>query len=336
MKKNIKFITILVVIIACISAGIAFLVIKQNKSVKLSEQNGVSAYELAVEYGYDGSVQKWIDSISDKSSYEIAKDNGFDKSENEWMNLINENSEKENAEIKTAEISQKGELIITLTDNTKINIGKAYETDNKSAVKGITVSESNELIVVTGDSKEYNIGTIKGNEPTSTDKGENIINVEISDNGQLDITLSNGNKPDPQVSQTKTPSICVQEVKAYAGETAEIPVCIFNNPGINGAQLDVSYDSRLKLTKAQNGKALSSLNFTAPGVYSNPSKFLWDGINENEKGNGVVLTVTFSVPSDAKAGDKYSVSVSYPKGAIYDSDLNDVKFDTFNGSITIK
>ena len=38
-------------------------------------ENGLSAYELAVKYGYDGTVQDWLTSLSGKSAYEIAVDN---------------------------------------------------------------------------------------------------------------------------------------------------------------------------------------------------------------------------------------------------------------------
>lgn len=336
MKKKIIFLTIIISIIACVSACVTIIIINQSKSVRIPEQKGLSSYQLAVEYGYDGSVQEWIDSVSDKSSYEIVEDNGIDKSENEWINLIDENSEKEIVKIKTAEVSQKGELIITLTDNTRINVGKTYGNDSQSTIKGIEVSDSNELIVVTDDSKKYNIGTIMGDKPISTDKENTIVKAEISDNGKLDITLDNGDKADSKDNQTNAPSICVDEVKASAGDLVEISVCIFNNPGINGAQIDISYDTDLGLVDVQNGKALKSLNFTSPGDYSNPSKFLWDGINENENGNGVALILKFKVPSNAKSGDKFNVSVTYPEGAIYDAELNDVKFDTVNGSITIK
>lgn len=336
MKKKIIAGLISVVIIACLSVGVALHINNQIQPIYLTEQNGLLAYELAVTYGYDGTVQEWVDSLSDKSSYEIAKDNGFNGNETEWLDSIEEKSKQGTAGIKTAEISSQGDLIITLTDTTEINLGKTAGTDKDIIVNNVSVSDSNELFITMSNSKKYNLGIIKGDKPVSDNNGETVTNAEVSDDGHLTVTFSNGNKADSVTDSAKTPSIYVDSVTASAGDTVELPISIFNNPGINGAQFDVSYDSKLKLKNAQNGKALSSLNFTAPGVFSNPSKFLWDGISENEKGNGVALTLSFIVPSDAKAGDKYSVSVSYPKGAIYDSNLNDVNFDTVNGSIAIK
>lgn len=337
MKKKTNFLLI-IALIFCLSTVIVLLIIFLNKSENLVvvDHNGLSTYELAVEKGYKGSVQEWISDISDKSSYDVIKNNGFNGSESEWINMIDEDEDvnKEMIGIKSAEISEEGELLIVLTDDRKINVGKTVGTVEQELIKEILVTKSNELIVVTGDSKKYNMGIIKGNK-SNTKENENIIDAAINDCGQLDITLANGNKTESQSNQIKTPSICVGKVEAKAGATVDVPVSIYNNPGINGAQIDISYDSKLKLIDAQNGKALRLLNFTATGDYTNPSKFLWDGLNDNEKGNGVALLLTFEVPSNVKVGDSLEVSVSYTTGSIYDVDLNDIEFKTINGSITI-
>ena len=39
-------------------------------------KNGLSAYEIAVQYGYEGTVEEWLESLHGKSAYEIAKENG--------------------------------------------------------------------------------------------------------------------------------------------------------------------------------------------------------------------------------------------------------------------
>ncbi len=336
MKKFSKIFAISITAISCITLVICIIIYNQHESIRLSERDGLSAYQLAVEYGYGGSVNEWIDDLSEKSSYDIVQDSGFDKSENDWLNLIKKHSIKENISIKSVEISQKGELIINLTDNTKINIGKTYSTKEHCSVKEIKILESEELVIITDDYQEYNIGAIKGEKTNYYDKGNNVVNAEITANGDLDIMLDNGEKLDVQYNKSNTPSIYIEEIKANAGDIVEIPVCLFNNSGINGAEFDISYDSKLRLIEAENGKALKSLNYTAPANYSNPCKFLWDGINEDEKGNGVALILKFELPSDARINEKFNVSVSYPKGSIYDVNLEDVNFDTVNGSITIK
>lgn len=139
-----------------------------------------------------------------------------------------------------------------------------------------------------------------------------------------------------QYSKITKPTVYIQDIQASAGDNVEIPVKIYNNPGINGMQLNISYDSNLTLINAENGTALNSLYFTSPGSYTNPSKFLWDGISTNDAGNGVVLYLSFNIPENAKSGEEYLINVEYPEGSIFDSDLNDVNFDIVSGSIKIK
>ncbi len=63
----------------------------------------MSAYEIAVDNGYDKSEEEWLDSLvgmtgdtgptgytgpTGMSAYEIAVDNGYDKSEEEWLDSL--------------------------------------------------------------------------------------------------------------------------------------------------------------------------------------------------------------------------------------------------------
>jgi len=139
-----------------------------------------------------------------------------------------------------------------------------------------------------------------------------------------------------QYEKISDPTIYVQNVQASAGETVQVPIKIYNNLGVNGMQLSVLYDSNISLIEAENGTALSTLYFTIPGIYSNPSKFLWDGISENDYGDGTILNLTFNIPNDAKTGDEYMIKLEYTDGSIYDSDLNNVDFNIINGLIKIK
>ena len=62
-----------------------------NNLIALSQlegQDGKSAYELAVENGFDGSMQQWIQSLVGKSAYEIAVELGFEGTEEEWESSL--------------------------------------------------------------------------------------------------------------------------------------------------------------------------------------------------------------------------------------------------------
>ena len=135
-----------------------------------------------------------------------------------------------------------------------------------------------------------------------------------------------------------TPTIVVDQVKASQGEkSVKVSVSVKNNPGIIGMTLCVSYDETvLKMTNAENGEALSMLDFTAPGKLQSNYTFLWDGVDlpEDDIQDGTVLTMTFKVSADARAG-KYPIIVSYSEGDIVNEDMDSVAFDVTNGAVTV-
>ncbi len=50
--------------------------------------NGLSAYEVAVAFGFQGTEAEWLESIKGASAYEVAVDNGFQGTEAEWVASI--------------------------------------------------------------------------------------------------------------------------------------------------------------------------------------------------------------------------------------------------------
>lgn len=242
--------------------------------------------------------------------------------------------------------AEKGEALTGLN----LTLPSSYGNPSKFLWDGLNENENDNGVVLNLSFKV----------PTTAEEGDlYIISVEspagsIYDNefndvsfdmigGTITVVKDESEQPtqpsdDPTENETEItkPSVKVGFVMANAGDSIVIPVTIYKNPGINGMQLNISYDQALTLTKAEGGDALPTLVLTQPGSYGNPSKFLWDGLNENEKGNGVVLNLTFKVPSNAKSGDSYYIAVTSPDGSIYDSDFNDVIFDMLNGAINIK
>ena len=168
------------------------------------------------------------------------------------------------------------------------------------------------------DSSEYEINTIQGGMD-----GNVAVNVDYLD------------RTDSFYLTILMPTIDVDIVSACAGKTVSVDISIDNNPGILGATFTLDFDDRLTLLSANNGDALSTLSYTAPGVLSNPCSFGWDGIDVADTSNGVMLTLTFLVPDDAEIGDSYAISVSYDEGSIFDDKMSALGIDIINGSIEI-
>lgn len=127
-------------VLACLLAvllmvGIAFLIatlVHKNSAQPVSNiKNGLSAYELAVANGYDGSVDEWLTSLKGKSAYDIAVENGYKGTEKEWVKSVEANGKQKQAGISTAKFNDSGDLMITLTDGTRINVGQVAGSDGK-------------------------------------------------------------------------------------------------------------------------------------------------------------------------------------------------------------
>ena len=54
-------------------------------------KNGKSAYELAVDNGYKGTISEYLESLKGKSAYEIAVDQGYEGTEEEWLASLSAN-----------------------------------------------------------------------------------------------------------------------------------------------------------------------------------------------------------------------------------------------------
>lgn len=132
------------------------------------------------------------------------------------------------------------------------------------------------------------------------------------------------------------PTIYVDSKTFSPGENVKINVNVSNNPGIAGAILKISYDSKLKLVKAENGEKFAKLNFTQPGNLGNPSTFLWDSESGQVSDDGIILTLTFSVSDEVKANENLKISVSSSQGDIYNENLDDVEFNFIDGFVSLR
>ena len=133
------------------------------------------------------------------------------------------------------------------------------------------------------------------------------------------------------------PTFVVGHTSASAGATeVTVSVSVKKNPGVAGAVLKLSYNSKLTLKSATPGAAFSYLDYTKPGKFVNNCKFVWDSQDGMATDNGVVITFTFDVSNTAIiSGEKLGISISYADGDIYDDHMNDVDFDIVNGYILV-
>jgi len=220
MTKKIVAIVVAVILVIGISAGTTLLVGKKDVPVATKVEDGLSAYELAVQFGYEGTVQEWLESLEGKSAYQIAVDSGYKGTESEWLASLKATSDN-TANIKNAKFNSKGELILTLSDDTTINLGVAVGADGKDGAAGkngvdgkdgkdgqngtpgkdgvdgkdgVSISEASingegQLILTFTDGKSFNLDKVVG---AKGEAGIGIANSKINEQGELVLTYSNG------------------------------------------------------------------------------------------------------------------------------------------------
>lgn len=118
-----------------------------------------------------------------------------------------------------------------------------------------------------------------------------------------------------------------------------VTVNIENTPaaGITGAKWFINYDEALTLKKAEKGTFTAEGQFgTSQNLTDKPYSFLWALGIDVVKVDGSLCTVTFALPEGAKAGDTYSVSVTYSEADTLDMNLESYKgFTMIDGTISV-
>ena len=200
-KRKAAIKVIVAVLLIAIMTGISFAVanfVHNKKSVQASSvKNGLSAYELAVQQGYAGSLDDWLVSLQGKSAYQIAVDNGYSGSEKDWSKTLTAMSKKDKSDISSAAFSEKGDLVITLSDGTKINVGKAVGASGKDGkdgkdgigIKSAKINDKGELVISYSDGNSVNLDKVVGE---TVNNGVGIASSIINEKGELVLTYTNG------------------------------------------------------------------------------------------------------------------------------------------------
>lgn len=205
---------LLAVLSIILMTGIAFFmanVVHNNSSQPASSkvENGLSAYELAVEQGYKGNLNDWLKSLDGKSAFEIAKENGYSGTEKEWNKAVANVSNQNKSVITNAGFNKNGDFILTLLDGTDVNVSNVSNskgkdgTDGKNGTNGkngangkdgrsitlASVNSESQLVITYSDGSSVNLDKLVG---INGIDGVSISNSAINDKGELIITYSNG------------------------------------------------------------------------------------------------------------------------------------------------
>jgi len=159
--------------------------------------SGLSAYELAVQQGYDGTLEDWLQSLQGKSAYEIAVEHGYSGTEDEWIGRLNSLAAADSETyVKTASFNSAGQLILTLSDGTTLNIGGGLAAKGADGANGRDgANGSNGANGKDGqDGKDGQNGKDGANGKNGQDgkDGISIAGVTVNEKGELIVSFSDG------------------------------------------------------------------------------------------------------------------------------------------------
>jgi len=132
-------------------------------------------------------------------------------------------------------------------------------------------------------------------------------------------------------------ALSVSGATASAGTDVAVTVNIGNNPGFLTMALQIEYDSSiLTLTKISNGSDFGDYTFTAPKNKSSGCKVAWFATDlPEETVDGTLMTLKFTVSSEASAGN-YPITVSCTDdGSTLDGNMVSFLPTAANGYITV-
>ena len=107
---------------------------------------------------------------------------------------------KDGISITDVDINASGELVISFSEGSPVNLGKVVGADgddgqdgkNGISIKGATVDDNGNLILTLSDESEINAGKVKGENGVDGKDGISISGVEINESGELVLSFSDG------------------------------------------------------------------------------------------------------------------------------------------------
>ena len=319
--------------------GMIVTVLWRNEGSPKAEYNGFNDvkndkyYYQAVSWAFDNGIVSGYDSRTFGAEEHITREQlaaimfryagfkNYDTSNKEGLNRYSDNSLVSDYAVSAFEWALANRIITGTSDTTLEPQGNALRSQVAAILRRF--------------SDIYNSKTdVTENAYESAAASDNISNNGGGGSGSHSGGSASGASPIKKDSAI----IRISEAAASPGDDVRIIAEIENNPGILGMTLNIDYDeNNMQLTKAENGKIFENkLDMTTSKELTSGSRFVWDGIEMDEKDveDGEFLIMSFHIPDSAQAG-KYPIELSCNLGDAVDNDLVSVELNIEKGYITI-
>ena len=137
--------------------------------------------------------------------------------------------------------------------------------------------------------------------------------------------------------QISFPTIALDNVYISSDEKkVTVKISLHENPGLASMLFDIMYDDVITLEKIDFSTAFGEY-ITTPEPYTNPQTISLISPFKDIDSSGELAELTFSVRNGdfANEATTANISIMYNKDNTFDSDFNDIGFDTINGKVTI-
>lgn len=294
-------------------------------------KDGLSAYEIARENGYEGTVQDWLTALNGKSAYELAREGGYTGTESEFSAALAANAKGGAVGIKSASFNQAGELLLLLSDGSSLNVGRAVGAagaDGKNGAAGADgaagvsiinakVNEKGQLLLEFSDGKTVNLDKITGANGQDGQDGQDGVGIEDINiaSGNLTVTLTGGTK---------------LELGNIRGEQGDKGA-----DGIGIQKSEINARGCLVLTYSDGTTSDLGLVVGKDGVGITNVTTSNDGVLEITLSNGEVKTLENIKGEKGDKGDKGDKGESGDKGDKGDAGRGIAKTELINGELWI-
>lgn len=199
----------------------------------------------------------------------------------------------------------------------------------------VTPANATETVLWKSDNEQIAIVDDFGN---VTALKEGIANITVASESEL-VKASCVVYVSAGANEDKATIYCdsIEEIKN--GKSFDVNISLKNNPGIASMRLSLTYDtSVMSLTSVKDlgliGESIHSTDYNTDNY-----TLYWDNgtATSNFTADGAIVTLTFTIKSDAKSGD-YPIIVDYDfnNDDIVNCELIPVKFEIVNGFVTVK
>ncbi len=128
--------------------------------------------------------------------------------------------------------------------------------------------------------------------------------------------------------------ISVATVEAIPGQTMDVTISLENNPGVAVIIMALSYDQTLLTLNSITYNTAMGGSGQNPGSYNSPVNLTWYN-TANYAGNGVFVTLNFTVSKEAEVGDVAVVALNSTAGDVSDVYETPVAYKLNNGAVSV-